>query len=50
MKILADESVDFPIYQLLQDLGYDIKHVSFIAGGASDIDVLDLSYRQKECC
>jgi len=29
MKILADESVDIPVFEFLKNGGFDIEHVSF---------------------
>ena len=47
MKILADESVDHPVFKFLQEKGFNIKHISFIGGGVADQDVLDMAWRQK---
>lgn len=47
MKILADESVDIPVYEYLKHAGFSIEHVSFIESGATDLQVLDLAYSQK---
>src|SRR5260221_13509651 len=47
MKILADESVDHPVYEFLKGKGFNIKHISFIASGSPDVDVLDMAWRQK---
>lgn len=47
MKILADESVDHPVYEALKEKGFNIKHVAFIGSGSTDSDVLDIAWRQK---
>jgi len=47
MKILADESVDIPVYEYLKQAGFSIEHVSFIESGSTDLQVLDLAYSQK---
>ncbi len=47
MKILADESVDIPVYEYLKQAGFSIEHVSFIESGSTDLHVLDIAYSQK---
>ena len=47
MKILADESVDHPVFDYLKGKGFNIKHISFIKGGLQDADVLDMARKQK---
>jgi predicted nuclease of predicted toxin-antitoxin system len=47
MNILADESVDHPVYEALKENGFNIKHIAFIGSGSTDTDVLDIAWRQK---
>ena len=47
MKILADESVDMPVYEYLKQAGFSIEHISFVHSGIADVDVLGLAYSQK---
>ena len=46
MKILADESVDIPVFEFLKNGGFDIEHVSFFSSGSPDADVLDCAYKK----
>jgi predicted nuclease of predicted toxin-antitoxin system len=47
MKILADESVDLPVFKFLKEAGFDIIHIMHGHGGSPDKDVLDLAYKQE---
>ena len=46
MKILADESVDIPVFEFLRKNGFDIEHISFFSSGSPDTDVLDYAYKK----
>ena len=43
MKILADESVDFPIVKALRQLKYDITYIIELNPGIKDIEVLTIA-------
>lgn len=47
MRLLADESVDFPIYLFLKEKGYSIEHVALIRKGMYDNKVLQLAFKKK---
>ncbi len=47
MRILADESVDLPVYEYLKQAGFSIEHISFKYSGSSDLQVLDIAYSNK---
>ena len=47
MKIVADESVDFPIVKALRDAGHDVWFIAEISPGISDEEVLNTAV-QKE--
>lgn len=41
MNFLADESVDYNVFKILENAGYNVKHVSNISPGISDIEVVN---------
>lgn len=45
MKFLADENFPFPSVVLLRSAGHDVVHVSHVASGSADEDVVLLANR-----
>ena len=46
MRILADESVDFPIVERLRELGHDVLFVAEISPGIPDTHVLHMAVEE----
>ena len=47
MRLLADESVDFPIVALLRENAHDVIFVAELAPGISDAEVLHRAVEEK---
>lgn len=47
MKFLADENFPFPSVVLLRSAGHDVVHMSDVAGGSSDEDVVALANKEQ---
>jgi len=47
MKLLADESVDGPIVELLRQDGHEVLYIAEIHPGISDSNVLDIANQEK---
>jgi len=43
MQILADENVDYSIFQQLLDDGFEIKHIKDLAPGIDDEKILKMA-------
>jgi len=47
VKILADESVDFPVVKVLRDNNYPVDYITEIKPGISDNQVINLAKQKK---
>lgn len=47
MKLLADESVDFPVVKILRDNNFPVDYVTEIKPGITDNQVINLAKQKK---
>ena len=47
MKILADESVDYPVVASLRKLNYDVYYIAEIKSGIKDEEVLEIAQKEN---